>query len=148
MGFDLLVLALIVGVAANAFLMYYLFSRTLKDNYLVYSTALTEMRAITQRVLVLRGLNPHVVDPEAFGPTGMARADEEKMATDAVVAQNAVVSAEDEALREAEEQFFAVREANLAGVQQQASAEQMRQDYLSRLARVEAAGGSAKLGKA
>lgn len=75
--------------------------------------ALSELRAVTQRLLVLQGLNPHVVDPKTFGPTGMSREAEEAQAAQAAAEREAVSSDEEEALREAEDEFFRRREEAL-----------------------------------
>jgi hypothetical protein len=76
-----------------------------------------DYRSIASKGLVLQGLNPHVVEPERFGPSGMARQDEERqraiLQEKKVEAERsrAVTESEDEtALREAEDRFFKTME--------------------------------------
>lgn len=84
----------------------FLFNRMSANQTQVFTSAMTQMREITNRALVLQGLNPHVVDPKTYGPTGMARADEEEIAAKAAAAQTESEAEEAEELRKAEEAYF------------------------------------------
>lgn len=77
-----------------------------RDAQSAYEVALCQMAEVTKNMRFAAGLrdgvNPHVLDPVTFGPTGMARADEERMRKSH--AQS--VDEEDEALRAAEDHYF------------------------------------------
>lgn len=73
----------------------------------VYFEAMGHMREVANSALISRGLNPHVVDPATYGPTGMSRADEQSQAAKVAAAQEAAFSEEEESLRSAEEAYMA-----------------------------------------
>lgn len=105
---ELVLLALVVGgyVSALAFVALIVAKVHAAQSDLT-KTVIHELREVTNRALVLQGLNPHVVDPKTYGPTGMARADEEAQAAKVAAAQEEALSQDEESLRTAEEAYFA-----------------------------------------
>lgn len=96
-----------VMVCSVVGLVIYVFRRTSNDAREVTRAALSDNRAVTQRaIMALTGLNPHVIDPTTFGPSGMARADEEKQQAAALAALSAQEQQADSLLREAEAEFL------------------------------------------
>lgn len=75
-----------------------------------FEVAMQYMKEVTQRAQFAAGLregvNPHVLDPETFGPTGMARKDEEDFKVKQKTAQSVLEHIEDDALALAEEHYI------------------------------------------
>lgn len=68
-----------------------------------------ELRDVAQTILTIHaaglGVSPHALDPKKFGPSGMAREDEEKLAAQKKQEREEQASEEEQALREAEAKF-------------------------------------------
>lgn len=73
-----------------------------------FQAAMGHMREVANSALIARGLNPHVVDPNTYGPSGMKRTDEEATAAKVAAAQEQATSDEEEALRSAEDKYLAM----------------------------------------
>ena len=75
-------------------------------NELAKEAVRAQTRALESALIIRGGLNPHVANPTLFGPSGMARTDEEKATAAAPPPPGDFISEEERAIREAEEEYF------------------------------------------
>ena len=83
--------------------------KTMADAQHAFDVAMSYMQDVTKRAQfhagLREGVNPHVLDPDHFGPSGMARQDEAEWASKRKRAQSVQEAAEDDELAQAEEHY-------------------------------------------